>query len=73
LVDAMMAAPDAARKIIVDSGASYVVFCPAMPELEIYAAASPDGLAASLLAGKSPDWLAAEPIAGSPYRIYKVR
>jgi hypothetical protein len=73
LVDAMMAAPDAARKIVVDSGASYVVFCPAMPELEIYAAASPEGLAATLLAGKSPDWLAPETIVGSPYRIYKVR
>jgi hypothetical protein len=73
LVDAMMAAPDAARKIVVDSGASYVVFCPAMPELEIYAAASPNGLAASLLAGKSPEWLVPETIVGSPYRIYKVR
>jgi hypothetical protein len=44
-----------------------------MPELEIYANASPDGLAAALLSGKAPDWLAPEPIAGSPYRIYKVR
>lgn len=73
LVDAMMAEPDAARKIVVDSGAAYVVFCPAMPELEIYAAASPDGLAAALLADKPPQWLSPEPIVGSPYRIYKVR
>jgi hypothetical protein len=73
MVDAMMAEPQAARRIVRDSGAAYVVFCPAMPELEIYAAASPDGLAAALLAGKPPDWLAPEPIAGSSYRVYKVR
>ena len=73
MVDAMMAEPAAARRIVMDSGAAYVVFCPAMPELEIYAAASPNGLAAMLLGGKSPDWLALEPIHGSPYRIYRVR
>jgi hypothetical protein len=44
-----------------------------MPELEIYAAASPSGLAAQLLRGQSPDWLVPTPIAGSPYRIYSVR
>jgi hypothetical protein len=44
-----------------------------MPELEIYAAASPNGLAAALLAGRAPDWLTPEPIEGSPYKIYRVR
>jgi hypothetical protein len=73
MVDAMMAEPGAAEKIVADSGASYVVFCPAMPELAIYAAASPNGLAAALLAGKTPGWLVPEPIVGSPYRVYKVR
>lgn len=73
LVDAMLAEPAAARKIVADSGAAYVVFCPAMPELEIYADASPAGLAASLLNGKAPDWLAPESLAGSPYRIYKAQ
>jgi hypothetical protein len=73
LVDAMTAEPAAARQIVKDSGADYVVFCPAMPELEIYASASPGGLAAALLAGKSPDWLVQQTIAGSPYRIFKVR
>jgi hypothetical protein len=73
LVDAMTAAPAAARKIVLDSGAAYLVFCPQMPELEIYAAASPGGLAAALIKGDAPDWLAAQPIAGSPFRIYKVQ
>ena len=73
LVDAMLAEPAAARKIVVDSGAAYIVFCPAMPELQIYADASPASLAVSLLNGKAPDWLAPESLAGSPYRIYKVR
>jgi hypothetical protein len=69
----MTAAPEAARAIVKDSGAAYVVFCPAMPELEIYAAESPHGLAASLLAGKAPDWLAPAPMEGSPLRIFAVR
>jgi hypothetical protein len=73
LVDAMMAEPSAARKIVKDSGAGYLVFCPAMPELAIYAAASADSLAAALIRGEAPDWLAPEPIEGSPYRVYKVR
>jgi hypothetical protein len=73
LVDTMMAEPAAAQKIALESGAAYVVFCPAMPELEIYAAASPYGLAAALLADKPPDWLTPVPIAGSPYRIFRVR
>jgi hypothetical protein len=73
LTDAMMAAPDAARQLVRDSGAAYVVFCPAMTELEIYAAASADSLAAALLSGQPPAWLTPEPIAGSPFRIYKVR
>ncbi|MGA2794969.1 MAG: hypothetical protein ABSE69_15855 [Roseiarcus sp.] len=73
LVDAMMAEPGAARKIVTDSGAGYLVFCPAMPELALYAAASANSLAAALLSGQTPDWLAPEPIEGSPYRIYKVR
>ena len=73
MVDAMMAEPDAAQKIVRDSGAGYVLFCPAMPELEIYAAAAPGGLAAQLLSGQPPDWLVPTPLAGSPYRIYSVR
>jgi len=73
LVDAMMADPAAARQIVEASGASYLVFCPAMPELEIYAAESPHGLAADLLAGGAPEWLAPAPIAGSSFRIFKVR
>ena len=73
LVDAMMAEPGAAREIARDSGAGYLVFCPAMPELAIYADASANSLAAALLAGRPPDWLTPEPIAGSPYRIFKIR
>jgi hypothetical protein len=73
MVAAMVAAPAAARQIVRNSGAAYVVFCPAMPELEIYAAARPDDLAAALLQGNPPEWLAPEPIVDSPYRIYKIR
>ena len=73
LVDAMTSEPDAAQKIVADNGASYVIFCPEMPELEIYAEENPHGLAAALLKGDPPAWLTAAPIAGSPYRIYKAQ
>jgi hypothetical protein len=72
-VEAMIAEPAAARKIVSDSGANYMVFCAAMPELDIYAAASPGGLAAELIKGKTPDWLAPQPIAGSSLRLFKVQ
>lgn len=73
MVDAMLAEPGAAHEIVRASGAGYVVFCPAMPDVAIYAAASPHGLAAALLSGETPDWLAPEPIGDQPYRVYKVR
>jgi hypothetical protein len=72
LIDTMVAEPSKARDIARRSGAAYIIFCPAMPELKIYQAANPQGLAAALLADRPPDWLTATPIADSPYRIFKV-
>jgi hypothetical protein len=73
LVRAMLAKPDEARKVVEESGANYLVFCPGLPEFRLYAQGSADGLAATLLSGKAPDWL--EPIAApdQPFRVFKVR
>ncbi|HLJ70388.1 MAG TPA: hypothetical protein VKU03_03660 [Roseiarcus sp.] len=73
-VRAMIATPDAARKIAEDSGAAYLVFCPARAEFDDYVEGSPDGLAAVLRKGDAPDWLS--PVAvppGSPLQIYRIR
>jgi hypothetical protein len=74
MVRAMLAKPDEARKIIADSGAAYLVFCPALMESHLYAAGEREGLAAMLLDGRAPDWLA--PVAVPPeahLRVYRIR
>jgi hypothetical protein len=74
LVRAMIAKPDEAHKIVEDSGAAYLVFCPARAEFSSYAEGNPDGLAATMLAGHFPDWL--EPVADAPdapFKIYRIR
>jgi hypothetical protein len=73
MVRAMLAPPDAARAIVEASGARYVLYCPPMAELSIYAAASPDGLAAALLRGQPPSWLEPTQVAGTPYKVFIVR
>ena len=71
-VRAMLAKPDDARKIVEGSGATYLVFCRAMPEYDTYIAGSGDGLAATLRDGRVPDWLSPALIA-PPLAVYKIR
>jgi hypothetical protein len=54
-------------------GVDYIAFCPGAPERYNYAAAAPDGLAASLGRGDVPAWL--EPIAldGTDLALYRPR
>ena len=72
LVRAMLAAPTDARKIVENSGATYLIFCD-MPEIYTYAAANRDGLAAMLQRGEAPDWLTPEPAPGAPFSVFKIR
>ena len=74
LIRAMIAKPDDARKIAEESGAAYLVFCPARAEFSSYAEGNPDGLAALMLADLVPDWL--EPVAfdpDAPFKVYRIR
>jgi hypothetical protein len=73
LVRAMLATPTDARKIVENSGASYLIFCADMPEVLSYAAGNRDGLAAILLRGEAPDWLTPEPAPGAPFSVFKIR
>ncbi len=65
------APPDAARAIVRDTDARYVVVCPnsAPPPA---GAAVPDDLATALEAGRVPAWLKPVPLDGTPYRVYAV-
>ena len=63
-----------ARKIAEESGAAYLVFCPARAEFGSYAEGNPDGLAATMLAGRVPDWLEPVPLtAEPPFKVYRIR
>ncbi|MEM5515468.1 hypothetical protein WNY37_00810 [Henriciella sp. AS95] len=48
---------DTARRKISMTGATHLLYCPGLGELETYAARSPDGFAADIENGNLPDWL----------------
>ncbi len=64
--------PEAARHMIVASGARYVVGCPGENEMELYKATAPNGFWARLERGDRFDWLQPVPIAGSPVLAWRV-
>ena len=72
VLDAMLAAPDAAREMVARSGATYVAICAGEDQARVMAARAPDGLAAALLAGRIPDWLAPVSLP-SPQTLFRVR
>lgn len=73
VIRAFLAAPAAARPIVVRSGATYLALCPDQNEAGVYQHRAPDGLAAVLAKGQTPDWL--EPLPGytGGMRVYRVR
>jgi hypothetical protein len=73
VIDGLLAPPDAARDLIMASGADYVALCPGQTQVDVIAKRSPDGLAAQLLAGHVPDWLVALDLPHTPYQVYRVR
>ena len=72
VIDAFRADPGAAEAIVRGSGARYVVFCPAINDIEMYKDIAPHGLAAELDAGHVPGWLKPLPLA-TPYRVFEVQ
>lgn len=73
---AFLSSPDAARGDVMAArggkGADYVVFCPRMNEMLLYAQSAPKGFAARLARGEVPVWLDPLPTKG-PLKIYRVR
>lgn len=72
---AIMHAPlDEARRIVDRRQVAYVAVCRSLIEMDLYAAANPDGLAARLAAGEPPAWLEPVPTSGDPdLSLYRVR
>lgn len=72
VIRAFVEAPDAARRTIAGTRATYVVGCAALNEMRAYARENPRGLAAMLAANRAPGWLEPVPVAG-PLRLYRIR
>ena len=78
MITAMRSSADAAKPIVTQSSADYVIVCAALPETEFYAKHPAGEVAAnatlsSLLAdGTPPGWLEAEPLENTPLKLYRV-
>ncbi|MBI1339556.1 hypothetical protein GC169_05000 [bacterium] len=79
VVTAMRSTPEAARPVIEQTGADYVLVCPPLPEGRWFArhpvdpAMRPeDTLAGGLQAGKAPAWLTPVEGVAAPLRVYRI-
>ncbi|MEA2861588.1 MAG: hypothetical protein QOC72_3627 [Methylobacteriaceae bacterium] len=72
-LQAFLAAPDEAEKIVRNSDARYVMLCPDMHQVEALRERAPHGLAALLTEGRPPDWLQPVPLKDTPYRVFTLR
>jgi hypothetical protein len=73
VMEVFLAPPEAAYGAAVSSGATYLAFCPQLPQMQIFAQRAPAGLAAALLRGESPEWLEKIALSGSRYQVFKIR
>ena len=73
MLDVFLATPGKARGYLASLGVDYVAFCAGSPERYNYAAAAPDGLAATLARNEVPDFLEALPIGGNDITVFRVR
>ena len=72
-LDALLASPAEAEKIVRASGAAYVVICGALRQATIIAERAPDGLMAALLAGRTPDWLIRLDVKSEPNVAFAIK
>jgi hypothetical protein len=73
VMEAFLAAPEAAYRLVAESGAIYFAYCPSLPQMGVFADREPQGLAAALLEDRIPDWLAPVQLVGSQYRLFTIR
>lgn len=79
MINAMRSTPFAARAIIANSAADYVLVCPALSETAFYAThpaaadTAPEAtLSMQLADGKPPAWLQPVELSGSPLKLYRI-
>jgi hypothetical protein len=73
VVDAFLAAPDEAEKILRAAGAELVLWCSGGEHISPLIAKSPAGLASRLAKGDVPPWLERAAVAGTPHLIFAIR
>lgn len=70
VIRSFISTPETARTVFQETHATYLVYCPGLRELRIYARSNPRSLAAALARGQLPAWLA--PIPGKPGEVLKI-
>jgi hypothetical protein len=73
MLDIFLGPASEAQKRLAALGVDYIAFCPGSPERYNYAAAAPDGLAATLARGEVPDFLERVPLDGTNLAVYRAR
>ena len=74
VINAYLADPATALRLIRETPATLIVLCPRLPEIDVYRKRAPQGLAARLVGGRAPDW--AEPLPqpkGSQIKAWRIR
>lgn len=72
-IDAFLAEPAEAERILRDAGAELVIWCAGAKTASASARRAPHGLAAALTKGEVPAWLEARPTSGKQLLVYAVR
>ncbi len=72
-LEAFLASPDDARKIVIGSGAKYLAVCAGLGETSVLGERDPRNLASAVTNGQIPDWLQPVSAANTPYKIFTVR
>lgn len=72
-VDAFLAPPDEAERLLRAAGAQLVLWCPRQTPPSSLVKAAPDGLAAALARGEAPAWLERKTLAGTSLLVFAVR
>jgi hypothetical protein len=73
MLDIFLGPASSAQTALAALGVDYIAFCPGAPERHNYAAAAPDGLAATLGRGEVPDFLERIPLDGTNLSVYRPR
>lgn len=72
-VDAFLAAPSDAERILRAAGADLVLWCASGKTAAALRERAPLGLASALARGDIPAWLVAAPVEATPYRVFALR